>query len=103
MAANGDNQTVSEYIVHHLTNLTYGKLPEGFEREDGTVISAGGQWTLAHGPNEMSVMGFNAIHVDSMLWSVGLGLIFLLAISPCCGEGFFRYPQWVDQFCRNGG
>ena len=32
MAANGDSQTVSEYIVHHLTNLTYGKLPGGYER-----------------------------------------------------------------------
>ena len=38
MAANGDSQTVSEYIVHHLTNLTYGKLPEGYERYDGSVV-----------------------------------------------------------------
>ena len=30
MAAAGQEQTVSDYIVHHLTNLTYGKLPEGF-------------------------------------------------------------------------
>ena len=29
MAASGETQTVSEYIVHHLTNLTYGKLPAG--------------------------------------------------------------------------
>ena len=29
MAANSESQTVSEYIVHHLTNLTYGKLPAG--------------------------------------------------------------------------
>ena len=36
MAAAGEAQTVSEYIVHHLTNLTYGKLPEGFERYDGS-------------------------------------------------------------------
>ena len=32
MAAEG--QTVTEYIVHHLTNLTYGKLPAGTERVD---------------------------------------------------------------------
>jgi len=39
MAANGDSQTVSEYIVHHLTNLTYGKLPGGYERYDGRVVA----------------------------------------------------------------
>jgi len=78
MAA-GAEQTVSEYIVHHLTNLTYGKLPAGFERQtaDGVqVIGDGGQWTLAHGADEIAAMGFNAVHVDSMIWSVGLGIIF---------------------------
>ena len=72
----GETQTISEYIVHHLTNLTYGKLPAGFEREDGSVIGDGGAWVMAHGGDEASVMGFNAIHVDSMLWSIGLGVIF---------------------------
>lgn len=72
----GETQTISEYIVHHLTNLTYGKLPAGFEREDGTIVGDGGAWVMAHGGDEASVMGFNAIHVDSMLWSVGLGIIF---------------------------
>ena len=33
----GSTQTVSQYITHHLTNLTYGKLPQGFEREDGST------------------------------------------------------------------
>ena len=77
--ASGADQTVSEYIVHHLTNLTYGKLPAGFERQtaDGVqVIGDGGQWTLAHGADEIAAMGFNAVHVDSMIWSVGLGIIF---------------------------
>jgi F-type H+-transporting ATPase subunit a len=72
----GSTQTVSEYITHHLTNLTYGKLPGGFEREDGTIISEGGAWVMAHGGEEASVMGFNAIHVDSMMWSIGLGIVF---------------------------
>ena len=77
--ASGAEQTVSEYIVHHLTNLTYGKLPAGFERQtaDGVqVVGDGGQWTLAHGADEIAAMGFHAIHVDSMIWSVGLGIIF---------------------------
>jgi F-type H+-transporting ATPase subunit a len=71
-----ENQTVSEYIVHHLTNLTFGKLPEGFERYDGTVVGEGGAWVMAHGGEEASAMGFNAIHVDSMAWSIGLGILF---------------------------
>ncbi len=72
----GETQTISEYIVHHLTNLTYGKLPAGFEREDGSIIGDGGAWVMAHGGDEAAAMGFNAIHVDSMLWSIGLGVIF---------------------------
>jgi F-type H+-transporting ATPase subunit a len=76
MASEGSTQTVSEYITHHLTNLTYGKLPEGFAREDGSIIGEGGAWVMAHGGEEAAVMGFNAIHVDSMLWSIGLGIVF---------------------------
>ena len=80
MAASGETQTISEYIVHHLTNLTYGKLPAGFERHvaDGSthIVPEGGEWTMAHGGAEAAAMGFNAIHVDSMIWSIGLGIIF---------------------------
>ncbi|MCB1676094.1 MAG: F0F1 ATP synthase subunit A [Halioglobus sp.] len=72
----GETQTVSQYIVHHLTNLTYGKLPAGYERADGSVIGGGGAWVMAHGGDEAAAMGFNAIHVDSMLWSIGLGIVF---------------------------
>ena len=72
----GATQTISEYIVHHLTNLTYGKLPAGFEREDGTVIGEAGQWVMAHGGDEAAAMGFNAIHIDSMFWSITLGIVF---------------------------
>ncbi|HCH21092.1 MAG TPA: F0F1 ATP synthase subunit A, partial [Cellvibrionales bacterium] len=28
----GNTLTTEEYISHHLTNLTFGKLPEGYER-----------------------------------------------------------------------
>ena len=71
-----ENQTVSEYIVHHLTNLTFGKLPEGYERYDGSIVGEGGAWVMAHGGAEASAMGFSAIHVDSMAWSIGLGILF---------------------------
>jgi len=97
MAANGDSQTVSEYIVHHLTNLTYGKLPEGYARYDGSTAPEGGQWTLAHGADEIAAMGFNAVHVDSMLWSVGLGIVFCWLFRRVATQATAGVPAgWVN-------
>ena len=56
--------TASDYIQHHLTNLTLGWHPE-----HGLVF--------AHDAEEAAAMGFWALHVDSMLWSIGLGVLFL--------------------------
>ncbi len=56
--------TASEYIKHHLTNLTFGQ-------------HANGQWGLAHDAAEAKEMGFMAIHVDTMFWSLFLGSLFL--------------------------
>jgi len=55
--------TTAEYIQHHLTNLTYGQLPDG-------------SWGFAKSAEEAASMGFWSINVDSMGWSIGLGLIF---------------------------
>ncbi|RYZ91113.1 MAG: F0F1 ATP synthase subunit A [Moraxellaceae bacterium] len=55
--------TSTEYIKHHLTNWTYGKMPDG-------------TWKVAETGAEAQQMGFNAVHLDSMLWSVTLGVIF---------------------------
>lgn len=67
----------TEYIKHHLTNLTYGKLPAGYKLEDGQVLTQD-TWTMAHNAEEAHAMGFMGIHVDSMAWSIGIGLIFAL-------------------------
>ncbi len=56
-------QSTTEYISHHLTNWTYGYLP-------------GEGWKVAYTAEEAGQMGFNAIHLDSMLWSIGLGILF---------------------------
>lgn len=56
--------TPAEYIRHHLQNLTYGRHPDG-------------SWGLAHSAEEAADMGFMAIHVDTMFWSVLLGGLFL--------------------------
>ena len=60
----GETVTTDEYIQHHLTNLTYGKFPEG-------------HWGFAHSGEEVAQMGFYAIHVDTMFWSIFLGFVFL--------------------------
>lgn len=62
-AAEG-GETVQEYITHHLTNLTLGRVGEG-------------GWGLAHSAEEAAAMGFWAVHVDTLGWSVLLGAAFL--------------------------
>lgn len=62
MASENGELTGAGYINHHLTNLTYGQFPDG-------------HWGFAHDAKEAASMGFTAIHVDSMLWSLGLGII----------------------------
>ena len=73
--------TASEYIGHHLQNLTYGKLPAGYERIDahGNAMGAlqADTWTFAQTAAEASDMGFWAFHVDSLFWSVLLGAVFI--------------------------
>ncbi|WP_100638824.1 F0F1 ATP synthase subunit A [Marinobacter salexigens] len=73
--------TPVEYIKHHLQNLTYGKLDAGYERFDGTVMNESA-WTFARTAQEASDMGFMAVHVDTLGWSIAMGVLFL---------GLFRY------------
>ena len=101
-------QTTTEYIQHHLTNLVYGKLPAGYERHeaDGTVsVLQQDTWTMAHSADEAADMGFTALHVDSLGWSVGLGLIFCwlfrkVAKKASTGvpSGLQNYVEWVVEF-----
>ena len=108
MAATGQEKTVSDYIVHHLTNLTYGKLPEGFDRYDGHTVGAGGEWAFAHGADEIAEMGFNAVHVDSLAWSIGLGVIFCAVFrwvavraSAETPSGLVNFIEMVVEFIDN--
>jgi len=73
--------TPVEYIKHHLQNLTYGKLDAGYERFDGSVMNET-SWTFARTAQEASDMGFMAVHVDTMGWSIAMGVLFL---------GLFRF------------
>ena len=57
-------ENATEYVSHHLGFLTYGK------KEDG-------HWGFAHSAEEASDMGFWSIHVDTMGFSLLLGMLFL--------------------------
>ena len=104
----GENPTISEYIVHHLTNLTYGQLPGGYERADGSVVAEGGAWVMAHGGEEAAAMGFNAIHIDSMAWSIALGVLFCWLFRRVAKKaeagvpsGFVNLAEMIVEFVDN--
>ncbi|MFL1406658.1 F0F1 ATP synthase subunit A [Marinobacter sp. M1N3S26] len=85
--------TPVEYIRHHLTNLTYGKLPAGYERADGSVVEEA-TWTMARTGQEAADMGFMAVHVDTMGWSIAMGVLFL---------GLFRFAARKATSGQPGG
>ena len=57
-------ETSAEYIEHHLTNLTFGNHPVN-------------GWGFAHSSAEAGEMGFWALNVDTMGWSILLGGLFI--------------------------
>jgi F-type H+-transporting ATPase subunit a len=63
MAGGSENITQSEYIRHHLQNLTFGQHSDG-------------SWGLAHSPEEAQAMGFWAFNVDTLFWAIFLGFAF---------------------------
>jgi len=88
----GDTLTSGEYIKHHLTNLTFGKLPEG-------------GWGIAHDAAQAKAMGFWAIHLDTMFWSIGLGLLFLYLFKKVADGatsgvpgGMQNFVEWLVEF-----
>lgn len=89
--------SASEYIQHHLQNLTFGKLPAGYVRADGTVLEDA-TWTLAHTGKEASDMGFWALHIDSLGWSVALGVIFLILFRMAAKRATSGQPGALQNF-----
>ncbi|MBT8116661.1 MAG: F0F1 ATP synthase subunit A [Gammaproteobacteria bacterium] len=92
-----DALTTSGYIKHHLTNLTYGRFPEGHEHA--------GHWGFAHSGEDAASMGFWAINVDSMLFSVGLGVLFLWLFRSAAKtatadtpSGWQNFVEWIVEF-----
>jgi len=84
--------TSSEYIKHHLQNLTYGKLPDG-------------NWGLAHSAEEAKEMGFWAINLDTLGVSVVLGVVFLFLFRTAAKYanagipgGLQNFAEWIVEF-----
>ena len=87
-----DNLTTTGYIKHHLQNLTYGQHPDG-------------TWGIAHGAAEAREMGFWAIHLDTMFWSVILGALFLWLFTKAARKasadtpsGWLNFVEWIIDF-----
>ena len=81
----GDNLSSGEYITHHLTNLTFGRHPDG-------------TWGMAHSAQEAAEMGFMAIHVDTMFWSVALGAIFCFFFAKAAKGATAGVPSGLQNF-----
>ncbi|MEE8150549.1 MAG: F0F1 ATP synthase subunit A [Nitrosomonadaceae bacterium] len=84
--------TSSEYIKHHLQNLTFGKLP------DGTL-------GLAQDPEQAKAMGFWAINVDTLGFALLLGILFLYFFSRVAKSATVSVPggsqnfvEWIIEF-----
>ena len=82
----------SEYIKHHLQNLTFGELPDG-------------SWGIAHSAAEAKSMGFWAINLDTLGISLLLGVFFLYFFSKAAKSatagvpgGLQNFVEWVVEF-----
>jgi len=86
-SGHGETVTASEYIQHHLQNLTFGNHPEH-------------GWSIAHGAAEAKEMGFWAIHLDSMFWSILLGSIFCYFFWRGAKKAHAGVPSGLQNFCE---
>jgi len=81
----GNNMTRTEYIQHHLQNMTFGLHPEN-------------GWSMAHSAADAKAMGFWAIHVDTMLWSIALGVLFLYVFRLVAKRASTGVPTGLQNF-----
>jgi F-type H+-transporting ATPase subunit a len=95
MSIDGETLTTSGYIKHHLINLTYGKLPDG-------------SWGIGHGAEEIKQMGFWAIHLDTMFFSIGLGMLFIIVFRMAARQatsgvpgGLQNFVEWTIEFINS--
>ncbi|MHB9103217.1 MAG: F0F1 ATP synthase subunit A [Sulfuricella sp.] len=88
----GETLTSSEYIRHHLQNLTYGKLPDS-------------SWGIAHSAEQAKEMGFWALNLDTTIVSFILGALFLFIFARAAQKasagvpnGLQNFVEWIVEF-----
>lgn len=86
-----ENITSSEYIRHHLQNLTCTLGENGFH--------------CAHSAEEAKAMGFWALNIDTMLVSLLLGIVFLFFFGRAAKQattgmptGLQNFVEWIIEF-----
>lgn len=77
--------TSGEYIKHHLQNLTYGQFPDG-------------HWGLAHTAAEAKGMGFWALNVDTLFFSIAMGWSFMIMFWLVARKATSGVPGGVQNF-----
>jgi len=80
-----ESMTSGEYIKHHLQNMTFGQHPDG-------------SWGFAHSAEAAKEMGFWAFHVDSLGWSLVLGLLFFFLFRKVAKSATTGVPQGFQNF-----
>ena len=83
MASAAENP--GEYIRHHLTNLVYGKNPDG-------------SWGFAESAEQAQAMGFWSINVDTMGFSIALGVLFLTLFWSASRKATAGVPGGLQNF-----
>ena len=90
--ASAETLTSREYISHHLTNLTFGHHPEH-------------GLSFAHDAAEAAEMGFWAINVDTMFFSLLLGVLFVWffrrvadRVTAGVPDGSQNFAEWIVEF-----
>jgi F-type H+-transporting ATPase subunit a len=93
--ASSETLTSSTYIQHHLTNLTFGH-----------TIEHG--WGFAHSTKEIAEMGFWSINVDTMLFSILLGWLFVRFFRKIAEQatadvpnGAQNFAEWIIEFVED--
>lgn len=86
MASSG-TVTSTEFIRHHLTNLTFGR-------------HADGSWGMAETGAQAAEMGVMAVHVDSLFWSFALGVLFLAIFRRVANRVTASEPGMLQNFCE---
>ena len=91
----GEAHTSAEYIRHHLQNLTFGQHPDG-------------TWGIAQSPEAAKEMGFWALHLDTLGFSIGLGVLFLYLFHRVAKQatadmpgGLQNFAEWVVEFIED--